>query len=139
VVHTQLLSELWRLAENRGKLDDPETARSLAQAFIEVRIFQLHNLRTLSRLAKGGEPGPQGSVAKLYWSEMSQRLHHVALGLLGEAAPLSDAAAGNPGEGMWQRSWLYYHAATIMGGTSEVQRNIIGERVLGLPREDVRS
>ena len=139
VTHSQLLEDLWHLADENGALDDPETARELAQAFIEIRIFQLHNLRTLSRLAKGGEPGPQGSVAKLWWSEMSQRFHRIALRVLGDAAPLSDGAAGNPGDGKWQRSWLYYHAATIMGGTSEVQRNIISERVLGLPREGSRT
>lgn len=138
VIHTQLLEDLWHLAEASGKLDDEETARDLAQAFVEVRIFQLHNLRTLSRLAKGGEPGPQGSVGKLYWSEMSQRFHRTAMRVLGEAAPLYAGATGNPGNGKWQRSWLYYHAATIMGGTSEVQRNIISERVLGLPRESTK-
>jgi alkylation response protein AidB-like acyl-CoA dehydrogenase len=135
VIHAQLLEELWRLADETGALDDEQIARDLAQAFVEVRIFELHNLRTLSRLAKGGEPGPQGSVAKLYWSEMSQRFHRTVLQVLGDAAPLSNGARQNPGDGKWQRSWLYYHAATIMGGTSEVQRNIISERVLGLPRE----
>jgi alkylation response protein AidB-like acyl-CoA dehydrogenase len=138
VRHTQLLEELWQLAAANGALDDEQTARDLAQKFIEVRIFQLHNLRTLSRLAKGGEPGPQGSIAKLYWSEMSQRFHRTVLDVLGDAAPLWVDAEGNPGRGKWQQSWLYYHAATIMGGTSEVQRNIIGERVLGLPREPSR-
>jgi len=139
VIHRQLLEDLWRLADDRGAFDDQETARELAQAFIEVRIFELHNLRTLSRLAKGGEPGSQGSIAKLWWSEMSQRFHRTALRVLGDAAPLFEGAAGNPGDGRWQRSWLYYHAATIMGGTSEVQRNIIAERVLGLPRESSRT
>jgi alkylation response protein AidB-like acyl-CoA dehydrogenase len=139
VAHTQLLEELWHLADTNGALDDAETARDLAEAFVEVRIFQLHNLRTLSRLAKGGEPGPQGSVAKLYWSEMSQRFHRTALRVVGDAAPLASGASDNPGDGKWQRSWLYYHAATIMGGTSEVQRNIIAERVLGLPRESSKA
>jgi alkylation response protein AidB-like acyl-CoA dehydrogenase len=138
VIHTQLLEDLWHLADDTGMLDDEETARDLAQKFVEVRIFQLLNLRTLSRLAKGGEPGPQGSIGKLYWSEMSQRFHRTLLRVLGDAAPLWIGAAGNPGDGKWQRSWLYYHAATIMGGTSEVQRNIIAERVLGLPREGAR-
>jgi alkylation response protein AidB-like acyl-CoA dehydrogenase len=139
VALTQILEDLWHLADTNGALDDGQTGRDLAQAFVEVRIFQLHNLRTLSRLAKGGEPGPQGSVAKLYWSEMSQRLHRVALRVLGDAAPLTSGASDNPGDGRWQRSWLYYHAATIMGGTSEVQRNILSERVLGLPRESVKA
>jgi alkylation response protein AidB-like acyl-CoA dehydrogenase len=99
-----------------------------------VRLFQLHNWRSLSRLESGRPLGPEGSALKLYWSEMSQRLHDTAMAVLGDAAPLWYDAADNPGEGRWQRSWLYYHAASIFAGTNEIQRNIIGERVLGLPR-----
>jgi len=135
VTHSQLLNDIWSLADESGMLEDPETARDLAQAFIEIRIFQLHDLRTLTRLAKGAEPGPQGSVSKLWWSEMSQRFHRTVMEVIGDAAPLWHGAGSNPGDGRWQRSWLYYHAATIMGGTSEVQRNILAERVLRLPRE----
>ena len=106
---------------------------------MEVRLFQLHNWRTLSRLEKGGEPGPEGSILKLYWSEMSKRLHGTAMDVLGPAAPLWRGAADNPGDGTWQRSWLYYQASSIFAGTNEIQRNIIGERVLGLPREPARN
>jgi len=104
------------------------------EAYVEVRLFQLHNWRTLSRLEKGAEPGPEGSTLKLYWSEMSKRLHDTALAVLGPAAPLWKGAGDNPGDGRWQRSWLYYQAASIFAGTNEIQRNIVGERVLGLPR-----
>jgi alkylation response protein AidB-like acyl-CoA dehydrogenase len=72
---------------------------------------------------------------KLYWSEMSKRLHSLALDVLGDAAPLWHGASGNPGDGSWQRAWLYYQASSIFAGTNEIQRNVIGERVLGLPRE----
>jgi alkylation response protein AidB-like acyl-CoA dehydrogenase len=65
---------------------------------------------------------------------MSKRLHDVALAVLGTSAPLWRGAEGNPGDGEWQRSWLYYHGASIWAGTNEIQRTIIGERVLGLPR-----
>jgi alkylation response protein AidB-like acyl-CoA dehydrogenase len=106
----------------------------LAQAYVEVRLFQLHNWRSLSRLERGAALGPEGSTLKLYWSEMSKRLHDTAMAVLGDAAPLWFGAADNPGDGRWQRSWLYYHAASIFAGTNEIQRNIIGERVLGLPR-----
>jgi len=77
----------------------------------------------------------EGSILKLYWSEMSQRLHALVLDVLGPAAPLWQGAAHNPGDGTWQRSWLYYQAASIFAGTNEIQRNVVGERVLGLPRE----
>ena len=99
-----------------------------------MRIFQLHNWRSLSRLESGKPLGPEGSALKLYWSEMSQRLHRLALDVLGPAAPLAAGAADNPGDGEWQRSWLYYQAASIFAGTNEIQRTILGERVLGLPR-----
>jgi alkylation response protein AidB-like acyl-CoA dehydrogenase len=135
VIHMQHLDELWRLAVSSGACDDPRLARRLAQAYVEVRLFQLHNWRTLSRLEHGREPGPEGSILKLYWSEMSKRLHALGLDVLGPASPLWRGAAGNPGDGSWQRSWLYYQAASIFAGTNEIQRNVIGERVLGLPRE----
>jgi alkylation response protein AidB-like acyl-CoA dehydrogenase len=135
VIHIQHLDELLRLAAERGGFDDRRIAPRLAQAFVEVKLFQLHNWRSLSRLEAGRAIGPEGSALKLYWSEMSQRLHRLALDVLGPAAPLDRGASGNPGDGEWQRSWLYYQAATIFAGTSEIQRTIVGERVLGLPRE----
>jgi alkylation response protein AidB-like acyl-CoA dehydrogenase len=135
VIHAQHLDEVLRLAADRGAFDDPHTAQRLAQAFVEVKLFQLHNWRSLSRLEAGEPIGPEGSALKLYWSEMSQRLHSLALDVLGPAAPLGAGATDNPGEGEWQRSWLYYQAASIFAGTNEIQRTIIGERVLGLPRE----
>jgi len=135
VIHTQLLDELWREAAESGALADERLAGRLAQAFVEVRIFQLHNLRSISRTAKGAEPGPVGSINKLWWSEMSKRLHDTAMTALGPAQPLWRGATGNPGDGTWQRSWLYYQASSIWAGTNEIQRNVVGERVLGLPRE----
>ena len=135
VIHLQHLEELLRTASARGAFDDTRLRRRLAQAYVEVRLFQLHNWRSLSRLERGLEPGPEGSILKLYWSEMSKRLHALALDVLGEAAPLWHGAEGNPGDGSWQRAWLYYQASSIFAGTNEIQRNVIGERVLGLPRD----
>jgi alkylation response protein AidB-like acyl-CoA dehydrogenase len=134
VIHIQLLEELLRLALERGGFDDPRIRRRLAQGVVEVKLFQLHNWRTLSRLAKGRDPGPEGSLLKLYWSEMSKRLHDTVMATLGPVAPLWRGATENPGDGAWQRSWLYYQASSIWAGTNEIQRNVIGERVLGLPR-----
>jgi alkylation response protein AidB-like acyl-CoA dehydrogenase len=125
VIHIQLLEELLSMAARHRAFDDECLRQRLAQAYVEVRLFQLHNWRSVSRLARGEQPGPEGSSLKLYWSEMSKRLHDVAMEVLGPSAPLS---------GQWQRSWLYYQAASIWAGTNEIQRSIIGERVLGLPR-----
>jgi alkylation response protein AidB-like acyl-CoA dehydrogenase len=138
VIHLQLVEELLRLGLERGAWDDPRLRPRLAQAAVEVRLFQLANWRSLSRVAKGEDPGPEGSAMKLAWSEMSKRLHDTVIAVLGAAGPLWHGAADNPGDGTWQRSWLYYQASSIWAGTNEIQRNILGERVLGLPREPRR-
>jgi alkylation response protein AidB-like acyl-CoA dehydrogenase len=135
VIHAQLFEELLRLALEQERYDDHRLQQRLAEAYVEVRLFQLHNWRSLSRLQNGRELGPEGSALKLYWSEMSKRLHDTAMAVLGDRAPLWWGAEGNPGGGRWQRSWLYYQAASVFAGTNEIQRTIIGERVLGLPRE----
>ena len=135
VVHEVLLDECWRTARDLDRLDTAEIADALAQSFVELRVLRLLNWQTLSRLTKGIEPGPESSITKLVWTDMSQALAARALDVLGPAAPLWWEAAGNPGGGTWQRQWLWSNAASIAGGTSEVQRTIIGERMLGLPRE----
>ena len=88
VIHMQHLEELLAAGRGRGAFDDVRLRRQLAQAYVEVRLFQLHNWRSLSKLQRGLEPGPEGSILKLYWSEMSKRLHELALDVLGPAAPL---------------------------------------------------
>jgi alkylation response protein AidB-like acyl-CoA dehydrogenase len=125
VVHEVFLDELYRVAAASGRLDDPEVADALAQSFVELRVLRLHNWRTMTRLGRGIEPGPESSVVKLAWTDMSQHLAAAALLTVDPASPLS---------GPWQRQWLWSKAAGIAGGTSEVQRTIIGERILGLPR-----
>jgi alkylation response protein AidB-like acyl-CoA dehydrogenase len=134
VVHEVYLDELFAFAVERDVLADVEIADELAQAFVELRVLRLHNWRTLSRLARGSEPGPESSIVKLAWTTMTQHLSDVALSVTGDAAPLWWGAADNPGGGFWQRQWLWSKAASIAGGTSEVQRTIIGDRMLGLPR-----
>jgi alkylation response protein AidB-like acyl-CoA dehydrogenase len=134
VIHCQLIEELLRLALANGSYDDHRIQQRLMEAYVEVRLFRLHNWRSISRLAQGLDPGPGGSSLKLFWSEMSKRMHDVVMDVLGPAAPLWAGADGNPGDGAWQRSWLYYQASSIWAGTNEIQRTIIGERVLGLPR-----
>jgi alkylation response protein AidB-like acyl-CoA dehydrogenase len=125
VVHEVFLESLYRQAAASGCLDDPDVADGLAQAFVNARVLRLHNWRTLTRLGRGVEPGPESSWVKLAWSDMSQHMAEVALQVEGPASPLT---------GRWQRQWLWSKAAGIAGGTSEVQRTIIGERILGLPR-----
>ncbi len=125
VVHETYIQELFELACANGTLDDPHVAGDLAQAFVELRVLRLHNWRTLSRLGRGLEPGPESSWVKLAWSDMTQHLSASAMRVTGSSSALS---------GRWSRQWLWSGAASIAGGTSEIQRTIIGERLLGLPR-----
>ncbi len=134
-IHCQLVLELLALARAEGAFDDWRLRQQLAEAYVEVKLFQLHNWRTLTRLERGEAPGPEGSTLKLYWSEMSKRLHETVMAVLGPSAPLWQGAESNPGDGAWQRSWLYYQASSIFAGTNEIQRTLVGERVLGLPRD----
>jgi alkylation response protein AidB-like acyl-CoA dehydrogenase len=126
VVHEGYLADLFAEAASRGTLDDPDISDALVDAYVSLVVLRTHNWRTLSKLQKGLAPGPESSWVKLTWSEMTQHLSAAALGVLGEEAPLW---------GRWQRQWLWSAAASIAGGTSEVQKNVIGERILGLPRE----
>ncbi len=125
VVHEVFLDELYAAAAASGRLDDVEIADALAQSFVELRLLRLNNWGTLSRLAHGVAPGPESSITKLVWTDMSQHLADAAQSIRGAEAPLIDR---------WSRQWLWSRAASIAGGTSEVQRTIIGERMLGLPR-----
>ncbi len=135
VIHSQLLDALMQMAHRNGSYHDPQIGPRLAQAFTELRIFQLHNWRAVSRTSRGSDPGPVGSISKLWWSEMSKRMHDLAMDIVGPEAPLWRGASHNDGDGMWQRSWLYYQASSIWAGTNEIQRNVIAERTLGLPKE----
>jgi alkylation response protein AidB-like acyl-CoA dehydrogenase len=125
VVHEIYLDELYRRAADGDLLEDEALAEDLAQAYVEVAVLRLHNWRTLTRLGQGISPGPESSVVKLTWTEMTQHLSEVGLAVMGPGSPLA---------GRWARQWLWSKAASIAGGTSEIQRTIIGERLLGLPR-----
>jgi alkylation response protein AidB-like acyl-CoA dehydrogenase len=126
----QVLQELAfeRLTKACTRRCDPRVRQRLAQSWIDVELFRLHNARTLSRIARGEALGAESSLVKLFWAGMSQRLSETAVAVLGP-----DALVTND-EGEWAHALLSTRANSIMGGTSEIQRNIIGERLLGLPR-----
>ena len=126
VRHEVAMQLLWKTCAGAGLLDDPCVRQRLARSWIDVEIFRLHNLRTLSRLARGEEVGPESSLVKLFWAGASQRLYETACDVLGPEVLLM------PGD--WANGLLATRANSIQGGTSEIQRNIIGERLLGLPR-----
>lgn len=108
---------------------DPLVRQKLAQLYLEMEIFRLNNCRSLTQIDKTGIPGPEGSIQKLYWSEFNQRLARAAQEILGPYGQLSDFDGG-----LWSYTYLRSRGNTIEAGTSEVQRNIIAQRVLGLPK-----
>ena len=124
-MHEVFLQRLLESAAANGSLDDPDVADRLVDATVELSLLRLHNWRTLTALSRGHEPGPESSWIKLTWTDMTQDLSSAALEVLGDDAALW---------GEWQRQWLWSRAAPIAGGTSEIQRTIIGDRILGLPR-----
>ncbi len=113
----------------RPVIADPVIRQRLALAYVDLEVFRLNTTRSLSMLNKTGAPGPEGSIQKLYWSELNQRMAQIAMEVLGPYAQLTDYDGGR-----WVYNYLRSRGNTIEAGTSEVQRNIIAQRVLGLPR-----
>jgi alkylation response protein AidB-like acyl-CoA dehydrogenase len=129
--------EFWELVETarkHGKTTDSLVRQQLAWAYGQVQLMRFSGLRTLAQAAEGRPPGPEASVAKLFWSEYHKRLGEIAVGIEGSDALLRPEGPGYPTSG-WQNVFLGSRAGTIYSGTSEIQRNIIGERALGLPKE----
>lgn len=129
------LLELARSLEYEGQpaIKNPLFRERLAKIYTDVKLFKLNTLRQNAGLGKGQIPGPEGSLLKMQWSEMGQRLAELALEIEGPYAALNLDSLDAPDEGKWQHSYLAARGATIAAGTSEVQRNIVAERVLGLP------
>ncbi len=119
------LERLVRLVRDRGLGSDPLVRQRLAQAHVEVELLRLVGYRSLTRMLRTGEPGVESSIEKVLGSETDQRLLDTAVAVLGPHGALPND---------FERAWLYARSETIMGGTSEIQRNVIAQRLLGLPR-----
>ncbi len=115
--------------------DDPVVRQNVAQAFIESEAMRLTALRHLTDQLRGAQPGPEGSIDKLFWSEMYQRMLMTAVSMTGPYANLAPEDPHAPDGGRWTHLMLYSRGRTIAAGTSEVQRGIIAQRILGLPRD----
>jgi len=113
---------------------DPVLRQKLAQAYIRVDLMRLNNYRSITNQLRGQAPGPEASLDKLYWSETNKWMQEIGQEILGPLAQLDPASAYYPTPVNLQLSFLWSRAETIYSGTSEIQKNIIGERVLGLPR-----
>ena len=123
--------KLIALAKERN-VTDPILRDRIAREWVELQALRYTNYRALTTLQKTGIPGPEGSASKLVWSENNQRLTKLALEILGSHAQLTDG--GGYADGYWQYQQLRSRGNTIEAGTSEILRNIVAERVLGLPR-----
>ena len=128
------VSELAALARNHGAGSDATTRQRVAQAQIDAHVFKVIGLRNLTRVEHGHPPGPEASLTKLYWSEMDKRMQELAVALQGAYGALAPESPFALDDGRWQYGWMWSQAETIYAGSSEIQRNIIAERVLGLPR-----
>jgi alkylation response protein AidB-like acyl-CoA dehydrogenase len=122
-------------ARRNGKATEPEMRRRLADAWIGLELMRLTALRTIS-----GEPGPETSINKLYWATFHRRLGELAMDVLGADGTILTPETAMPGGEAYQLSelqglFLFSRADTIYGGSNQIQRNVLGEQVLGLPRE----
>jgi alkylation response protein AidB-like acyl-CoA dehydrogenase len=140
------LDRLVALARSTGATGDPIMRQRLAWCYTQVEIMRYLGKRTLTSWLAGAQPGPDGSIFKLCWSEFHQALTELAVDVLGAAAltphgrwPRSAFQTDDPGapndSASWVGTFLNARAGTIYAGTSQIQRNIIGELVLGLPKE----
>ncbi len=138
--HVQYTKQFWEaveLAKKYGKTDDPIVRQDLAWAFSHVEIMRFNGLKTLSEVVAKKEPGPGASINKMFWSEYSQRFAEIIMNIRG-ADSLINPTSDDPSDyapDKWTTNFLSTRSVTIWGGTAQVQRNIVGERVLGLPKE----
>lgn len=141
--YRQELDALMGLARTNGSIDDPLVRQDLMRAWSELEILRYNQLRMLTALVADGVPGPEMSIGKLYWASWHRRLGELGIrirgasGMIGVDAtsPLEDPLGADYRLDRLQRTFLYSRSHTIYGGSNQVQRNVLGERVLGLPRE----
>lgn len=136
----QELEALKRLAaetlrDGRPALETPQLRRDIARLAVDSHVLKLKSYRALTNALRGGPPGPEGSSTKLHWSESHQKLLGLAVEVLGERALAGpEPTSADPQASAWVRDYLWSRAETILAGTSEVQRNILAEQMLGMPK-----
>jgi alkylation response protein AidB-like acyl-CoA dehydrogenase len=142
---TRLVEAARRLRRHgRPLIEDPVVRQKLGRIWSEIEVERYQALRTLTLLERGEHPGAAGSLTKLSYSEFEKRFMELALEILGPYGQLTqgapddfklqiDTAVGD--NGSWAYAYLWSRAGTIYAGSSEIQKNVIGERILGLPKE----
>jgi alkylation response protein AidB-like acyl-CoA dehydrogenase len=122
------------LSDHTCSLSTTLVRQALAQFYVDLESMKYLAYRNFSRLKRGGTPGPEGSISKVLWSELNQRMNEFALMLQGPRAVLAEGSSELLDHGRWQYGLLRSRGNTIEEGTSEIQRGIIAERLLGLPK-----
>jgi alkylation response protein AidB-like acyl-CoA dehydrogenase len=122
------------LCRSLGDSAPASLRQDVAQAWMEADAYRLNTARTVSRMGDGQILGPEMSLNKIFWSEMDVRLHATAMHLLGDRAELTADSPAAGAASNWSDEWMFSLPGPIWGGANEVQRNIVAERVLGLPR-----
>jgi len=139
--------EFWRTLEmakemkrgGRPVMEDSMFRQRMAQTYIELMVLKYNGFRSLSQVIKGGVPGPEGSIGKIIWSELHQRMTELSLEIEGPYGQLMNGSPLAIDDGLFQYLFLRAKGNTIEAGSSEILRNIIGERVLGLPKDVARA
>jgi len=135
--HVRFQRQFWRLvdeAKRLGRNEDPVVRQELAKAYTKTELMRYAGLRTLSEVVARKEPGPGASINKMFWSEYARDLGEWTMNLRGAHSMIRPEGDGYALD-RWQAEFLGSRSGTIWGGTAQVQRNIVGERVLGLPKE----
>lgn len=137
--HRRILDQVAELAKTtlrngRPMSQDPIVRQKLAQCRIEIDAFRYAVLRTVSAKMRGEEPGAESWMLKVYWTEVLQRLTTTALGILGPYSQLLKGSERAIDQGYWPYFYLWMRSETIAGGTSDINRNTLAERILGMPR-----
>ncbi len=114
---------------------EPKLRQDVVECWMAAEAYTLDTYRTVSRLLSGGKIGAEASLNKIFWSELDVRMHEVALEILGHRAELLPGAPAAEGVGEWLDGYIFALAGPIYAGTNEIQRNVIAERILGLPRK----
>jgi alkylation response protein AidB-like acyl-CoA dehydrogenase len=126
---TATANRLVELYRREGDPADTAQRDMVVQGWMDAEAYRLQTLQTVTALAAGGRTGPESSLTKLFWSELDVRLHETALALLGERAELLDGD-----DAAWMKGYEFALSGPIYAGTNEIQRNVVAERLLGLPR-----
>ncbi len=129
------LVELYRETEAQSEYIDPSVRDQVARCWMDAEAYTLNTYQTVSRLMGGGKIGAEASLNKIFWSELDIKMHELALELLGARGELLPSAPAAKGVGEWLDGYIFALAGPIYAGTNEVQKNIIAERILGLPRK----